>query len=88
MRQRYLVNCALLLGAKECVGVDIDENSVRISKENAVLNNIYDDRFTVYLGDITKIRASRKKSDTICTMCSSKYYCSDNNGNEPYISKF
>jgi ribosomal protein L11 methyltransferase len=42
---------ALLLGAKECVGVDIDENSVRISKENAVLNNIYDDRFTVYLGD-------------------------------------
>jgi ribosomal protein L11 methyltransferase len=52
---------ALLLGAKECVGVDIDENSVRISKENAVLNNIYDDRFTVYLGDITEDKGLQEK---------------------------
>lgn len=45
---------ALLLGAKSCVGVDIDENSVRIAKENAGLNNIYDDKFSVYCGDVTE----------------------------------
>ncbi|MDW5298687.1 MAG: 50S ribosomal protein L11 methyltransferase [Sedimentibacter sp.] len=44
---------AILLGAKTSVGVDIDENAVRIAKENAALNNIYDDRFTVYCGDVT-----------------------------------
>ncbi|HOW23690.1 MAG TPA: 50S ribosomal protein L11 methyltransferase [Sedimentibacter sp.] len=52
---------ALLLGAKECVGVDIDENSVRIAKENALLNNICGDRFTVYLGDVTEDEALRDK---------------------------
>jgi ribosomal protein L11 methyltransferase len=45
---------ALLLGAKSCVGVDIDENAVHIAKENAALNHIYDDRFTVYCGDVTE----------------------------------
>lgn len=52
---------ALLLGAKKCVGVDIDENSVRIAKENALLNNICGDRFTVYLGDVTEDEALRDK---------------------------
>lgn len=45
---------ALLLGAKNCVGIDIDENAVTIAKENAELNNIYDDRFKVYCGDVTE----------------------------------
>ena len=45
---------ALLLGAKNCVGVDIDENAVRIAKENAELNKIYDDKFNVYCGDVTE----------------------------------
>jgi len=44
---------AILLGAKISVGVDIDENAVRIAKENAELNNIYGDRFIVYCGDVT-----------------------------------
>jgi len=45
---------ALLLGARGCTGVDIDENAVHIARENAALNNIYDDRFTVYCGDVTE----------------------------------
>lgn len=52
---------ALLLGAKECTGVDIDENAVRIAKENAALNNIFDDRFTVYCGDVTEDNALQGK---------------------------
>ena len=52
---------ALLLGAKKCVGVDIDENSVRIAKENAALNNIYQDRFTVYQGDVTEDNELQEK---------------------------
>lgn len=44
---------AILLGAKSSVGVDIDENAVRIAKENAALNKIFDDRFTVYCGNVT-----------------------------------
>lgn len=43
---------SILLGAGKSTGVDIDENAVRIAKENAVLNNIYEDRFTVYCGDV------------------------------------
>lgn len=45
---------SILLGAKSVTGVDIDENAVRIAKENAELNNIYDDKFTVYCGDVTE----------------------------------
>ena len=52
---------ALLLGAKSCTGVDIDENSVRIARENAALNNIDKDRFTVYLGDVTEDKALQEK---------------------------
>lgn len=44
---------SILLGANSCVGVDIDENAVRIAGENAALNNIFADRFTVYCGDVT-----------------------------------
>lgn len=44
---------SILLGAKSAVGVDIDENAVRIAKENAEINNIHDDKFTVYCGNVT-----------------------------------
>ncbi len=44
---------SILLGADKATGVDIDENAVRTAKENAALNNIYEDRFTVYCGDVT-----------------------------------
>lgn len=52
---------SILLGAKSCVGVDIDENAVRIAKENAELNNIYQDRFTLYCGDVTNDEALQDK---------------------------
>lgn len=45
---------SILLGAKKVTGVDIDENAVRIAKENAALNNIYEDRFSVFFGDVTE----------------------------------
>lgn len=45
---------SILLGAKKVTGVDIDENAVRIAKDNAALNNIFEDRFTVYCGDVTE----------------------------------
>lgn len=45
---------SILLGAKSAVGVDIDENAVRIAKENAAINNIFDDKFTVYCGNVTE----------------------------------
>ncbi len=52
---------ALLLGAKSCVGVDIDENAVHIAKENAALNHIYSDKFNVYCGDVTEDTALQEK---------------------------
>ena len=52
---------ALLLGATNCVGVDIDENAVHIAKENAALNNIYEDRLSLYCGDVTGDTALQEK---------------------------
>jgi ribosomal protein L11 methyltransferase len=43
---------SILLGAKHVVGVDIDENAVRIAKENALVNNIREDKFKVYCGNV------------------------------------
>lgn len=45
---------SILLGAKKVTGVDIDENAVRIAKDNAALNNIFEDRFSLYCGDVTE----------------------------------
>lgn len=42
----------LLLGAKEAVGVDIDEVAVRTAKENAEINGV-SDRFTAICGSFT-----------------------------------
>jgi ribosomal protein L11 methyltransferase len=44
---------SILLGAKSVTGVDIDENAVRIAKENAELNGIYEDRLKLFVGDVT-----------------------------------
>lgn len=43
---------ALLLGAENVTAVDIDENSTKIAKENAVKNHIDDDKYTVYCGNV------------------------------------
>ena len=52
---------SILLGAKSVTGVDIDENAVRIAKDNAALNNIFEDRFTVYCGDVTEDEKLQEK---------------------------
>ncbi|MBR6792674.1 MAG: 50S ribosomal protein L11 methyltransferase [Ruminococcus sp.] len=43
---------AMLLGAESAVAVDIEENSATTAKENAVKNNIPDDKYTTYCGNI------------------------------------
>lgn len=45
---------ALMLGAKEVVGVDIDPKAEKITRDNAALNGIYADRFTALTGDVLK----------------------------------
>lgn len=45
---------SVLLGADRVTGVDIDENAVKTAKENAALNNIFEDRFSVYCGNVTE----------------------------------
>ncbi len=44
---------ALLLGAKEAVGIDIDELAVKTAAENAKMNHV-SDRFTALCGDLTE----------------------------------
>ena len=51
---------ALLLGAQSAVGIDIDENSVRIAKENAAQNGI-DSRFNAMCGNIIDDISLREK---------------------------
>lgn len=55
---------ALLLGAKSCTAVDIDENSVKIAKENAEKNNIKADVYTAYCGNIVEDNALVEKIGT------------------------
>ncbi|NYB74311.1 50S ribosomal protein L11 methyltransferase [Sedimentibacter hydroxybenzoicus DSM 7310] len=52
---------SLLLGAKKAAGIDIDENAVKTAKENAALNNIFEDRFSVYCGDVTEDEDLQRK---------------------------
>lgn len=54
---------ALLLGAKEAVGVDIDELSVKVAGENAELNGVLD-KLTLYCGDLTEKISG--KYDVLC----------------------
>lgn len=46
-----LAICAVLLGAKRAVAVDIDQNAVNITRENAALNRV-SDRIEAYCGDV------------------------------------
>lgn len=50
---------ALKLGSNMVLGVDIDEASVRASRENADANGIPPDRFAIGLGSVTEIREGR-----------------------------
>ncbi len=43
---------AVLLGAKEAVAVDIEEHSAKTAKENALKNNIDENQYTAYCGNI------------------------------------
>ena len=43
---------AILLGAECCTAVDIDQNSVKIAKENAEKNNIPEEKYTAYCGNV------------------------------------
>lgn len=54
---------ALLLGADSAVGIDIDENSVRIAKENAAQNGV-ENRFDAMCGNIIDNSDLREKIGT------------------------
>ncbi len=55
---------ALKLGAKECVGYDIDEWSTDNARHNAVINQV-DDRFTSLLGDATILNSVEETFDVV-----------------------
>ena len=52
-----LAIAALALGASQAVGVDIDPKSVDVAYENAALNGIGRDRYTVRAGDVRSDKA-------------------------------
>lgn len=52
---------AMLLGAGDITGVDIEEDSVRVSTENARMNGIDLDRFKLHLGNILEDEALADK---------------------------
>lgn len=59
---------SLLLGAKSAVGVDIDSNSKEAVSQNLRLNDLSEDKYTLYIGDITsdkKLRDSLGKYDIV-----------------------
>ena len=43
---------SILLGAEEVTAIDIDQNSVKIAKENAEKNNIAAEKYTAYCGNV------------------------------------
>lgn len=49
-----LAIAAVLLGAKEAIGCDIDPKASRVAAENASYNGIGSDRFRCYTGDINQ----------------------------------
>lgn len=42
----------MLLGAKQAYGVDIEENAVRIARENAAVNRLHEEAYTVECGNV------------------------------------
>ena len=55
---------ALILGAKDAIAVDIDPIAETIAYENAALNGIGKDRYTVLTGDVLTDSALREKIET------------------------
>ena len=47
----------MLLGAESATAVDVDENSVKIAKENAEKNHISAEKYTAYCGNIIDDKA-------------------------------
>lgn len=43
---------SILLGAESVTAIDIDQNSVKIAKENAQKNNISEEKYTAYCGNV------------------------------------
>ena len=58
---------ALLLGAKQALAVDIDPIAEKIAYENAAMNDIYNDRYTVLIGDVLSDTALQDR------LCEQKY---------------
>lgn len=58
---------ALLLGAKEALAVDIDPIAEKIAYENAAMNDITPDNYTVLIGDVLSDTALQEK------LCEKKY---------------
>lgn len=58
---------ALLLGAKQALAVDIDPIAEKIAYENAAMNDIYNDRYTVLIGDVLSDAALQDR------LCEKKY---------------
>jgi ribosomal protein L11 methyltransferase len=50
---------ALKLGAEFALGVDIDEASIRASRENARVNGVPDEKFALGLGSLAEVLAGR-----------------------------
>ncbi len=51
----------ILLGAKEATAVDIEENAVETAKENALKNQISNEKYTAYCGDIISDKGLKEK---------------------------
>ena len=49
--------CAILLGASQAVGVDIDPKAEDVARENAAINGVGPDRFTARTGDVLSDRS-------------------------------
>lgn len=55
---------SLKLGAKECVGYDIDEWSTENARHNAVINSV-DSLYEIHLGDVSVLKRIDKKFDVV-----------------------
>lgn len=55
---------AMLLGAQDVLAVDIDESSVKTAKENALKNNIPEEKYTALCGNIIGDSALRERIGT------------------------
>ncbi len=48
---------ALKLGAKEAIGTDLDPNAISAAKENRIANQIEEEKFSVYIGNVIEEEA-------------------------------